>query len=488
MLDENGCYDPNHGSNPIQASLVDSPNQSVTYNDHSNGLDDGNIKLPTFSLEDLSHHDNLPSEDAAPEIGLDHLQHPIIFDLDQELQSNIIEEGPPPPVESNRWEPSMQHIQESFTMNHHRIIYEDQQQGVAEEDLQNYAIPYPDPPYAVAPDLFNILQLPACTVAPTMFPPTASISFGNPSLQPASFSFDVYNNDVPASHDSTQQMGYPPPPPPPPPPQSRLLKDLFSSLPQNYGLFCGVDEREAMVGGAIGGGNVFQEMDLRRYDGIGLDYDRREMGGLGKGEGKTSFATERQRREQLNEKYKALRLLIPNPTKADRASIVGDAIEHIKELVRTVEELKVLVEKKRHGRERRKILKMEDEATADMESSSIRPLSVERDDPLSGGLRSSWLQRRYKDGAVDVRIIDDEVNIKLTQKKKPNCLLDAAKALDELHLDLTHVAGGNVGDHHVYMFNTKISEGSSVYAGAVANKFLRVLEGQYGNQPCPVAF
>ncbi|RWW20132.1 hypothetical protein GW17_00015776 [Ensete ventricosum] len=134
---------------------------------------------------------------------------------------------------------------------------------------------------------------------------------------------------------------------------------------------------------------------------------------------------------------------------------------------------------------------MEDEATADMESSSIRPLSVERDDPLSGGPRSSWLQRRSKDGAVDVRIIDDEVNVKLTQKKKPNCLLHAAKALDELHLDLTHVAGGNVGDHHSLSFFflvMQISEGSSVYAGAVANKFLRVLEGQYGNQPCPVAF
>ncbi|CAK9140454.1 unnamed protein product [Ilex paraguariensis] len=60
------------------------------------------------------------------------------------------------------------------------------------------------------------------------------------------------------------------------------------------------------------------------------------------------FTTERQRRENLNDKYKALRNLLPNPTKHtknDRASIVGDAIEYIKELLRTANELKILVDK-----------------------------------------------------------------------------------------------------------------------------------------------
>lgn len=41
-------------------------------------------------------------------------------------------------------------------------------------------------------------------------------------------------------------------------------------------------------------------------------------------------------------------------TKSDRASLVGDAIEYIKELIRTVNELKILVEKNRCGRERSK--------------------------------------------------------------------------------------------------------------------------------------
>ncbi|CAN1810397.1 Transcription factor bHLH10 [Linum perenne] len=66
------------------------------------------------------------------------------------------------------------------------------------------------------------------------------------------------------------------------------------------------------------------------------------------------LTTERQRRQQVNDKFSALRNLIPNPTKNDKASVVGDAIGYIKELLSTVEELKLLVEKKRCSRWRNK--------------------------------------------------------------------------------------------------------------------------------------
>ncbi|KAL1355061.1 hypothetical protein AAHE18_05G088200 [Arachis hypogaea] len=65
------------------------------------------------------------------------------------------------------------------------------------------------------------------------------------------------------------------------------------------------------------------------------------------GKGTKHLATEKQRREQLNGKYKILRSLIPSPTKMDRASVVGDVNEYIRELLKMVNELKLLVEKKR---------------------------------------------------------------------------------------------------------------------------------------------
>ncbi|KAJ0989887.1 hypothetical protein J5N97_008243 [Dioscorea zingiberensis] len=450
MYSESGYFDPSQEPNQVPGALmvgVESPcgnNNNINTND----LED-NMKLSSFSLEDLSNPHN-PSSDDAPGMGLDQLQHHLNFDLEQELHSHLIQDAPPMDS-ATEWNTTMQDIQEAATLQHIS-----DQPGIQCYDTSTYPVP----------DLLNLLQLPRHSMA-------ASMSFS----KPASFPLDVFG-ELPATaesgsvlYDSSLHLGYPPPP------QTNLLRDLFQSLPQNYGLFCGVDERE--TGGGVGGAStVFQEMDGRQYDNTLMDY-RKEMGN--KGEMKGNFATERQRREQLNEKYKALKSLVPNPTKADRASIVGDAIEYINELRRTVSELKILVEKKRHGKERRKMLsRPDDEAAGDMESSSMRPLRDEHDHhPLNGALRSSWLQRRSKESFVDVRIVDDEVNIKLSQKKKANCLLFVAKALDELQLNLIHVSGGNIGEHYIFMLNTKISEGSSVYAGAVAKKLLEVMDRQH---------
>lgn len=121
-----------------------------------------------------------------------------------------------------------------------------------------------------------------------------------------------------------------------------------------------------------------------------------------------------------------------------------------------MKELKILVEQKWHGTNRRKIIKLDEEATADGESSSMRPMRDEQDNQLNGVIRSSWVQRRSKECHVDVRIVENEVNIKLTEKKKANSLLHAAKVIDEFHLELIHVVGGTIGDHHIFMFNTKV--------------------------------
>ncbi|XP_047956937.1 transcription factor bHLH10-like isoform X2 [Salvia hispanica] len=144
------------------------------------------------------------------------------------------------------------------------------------------------------------------------------------------------------------------------------------------------------------------------------DFDFTEGGENGDGIGDSiRNPREKQRRVVVKGKYEALRALIPTPTKIDRASIVGDAIGYIKELKTTVAELKVLVERKRRAREDEK-----------------------------GGSISSWLHRKTKNTEVDVRIVDDEITVKLVQDKRINCLLFASKVLDEMPLDLNHVAGG----------------------------------------------
>nr|VDD07318.1 unnamed protein product [Brassica oleracea] len=203
-----------------------------------------------------------------------------------------------------------------------------------------------------------------------------------------------------------------------------------------------------------------------------------------KGRGKQKnkpFTTERERRCHLNDRFEALKLLIPSPTKADRASILQDGIDYIKELQRRVSELKYLVERKkcggRHNNNNNNSDDCINEDTNDDENIVKKLESDVRDQCSSNNsLRCSWLQRKSKVTEVDVRIVDDEVTIKVFQKKKINCLLVVSKVLDQLHLDLHHVAGGQIGEHYCFLLNTKINEGSTIYASAVANKVIEVVD------------
>ncbi|KAK9051513.1 hypothetical protein SSX86_028140 [Deinandra increscens subsp. villosa] len=264
------------------------------------------------------------------------------------------------------------------------------------------------------------------------------------------------------------------------------IRELVNCLPNGFNL--------------AGCGSGFGEMDMERGEQRSQFYDEGDAvfefgGGSSNGRGRDNkdgkhFATEKQRRLQLNGKFEALRSLIPNPTKADRASIVGDAIEYINKLKCTLEELKVLVDRKRCNRGRMKKHKTEDDSTLDVESIYTRSNggNTGHDQQAYNGnststMKSSWLQRKSKNAEIDVRIIDDEVTIKLVQQKRINCLLLVSKVLDEFNLDLHHVAGGQIGDFYSYLFNNKICEGSSVYASAIANKLMEVMDKQYATIP-----
>ncbi|XP_058085857.1 transcription factor EAT1-like [Magnolia sinica] len=495
-------YIDSHDRHLLQGPVVDGPPQTTTNfpslaamassnnsnnndnnnnsSNNNNSLED-NLRLSSFSLEDISRIN--PSEEAVT-IGID-LQQQLGFDLEQEYNSHLKQEmleESHPPLDHPSWESGHIHEMQDTSIHHHlhQQQHQFQLQQHEQQNLQHISsAPFTNSPYG-PPDLLNLLHLPRCSVPPVL--PTSSISFDGGPARRTTNNFHTslgFLGELPTADSTTAstvlydpplQLNFPPQPP--------MFQDLFYTLPHSYELpgsmggsyFGGADDRE-------GNGGVFQEGDGRQFETSVLDF-RREIPGLCKGEVRGTN-TEKQRREQSNEKYQALRSLVPNPTKNDRATIVADAIDYIKELLRTVDELKILVDKKRCGWERSKKCKMDDEAApADMESSSMKPLT-NREQSFNGSLRSSWLLRKSKDTIVDVRIIDDEVNIKLTQRKKMNCLLLVGKIIDELQMELLQVAGGNIGDYYIFMFNTKISEGSSVYASAIAKKLIDVLDRQH---------
>ncbi|KAL8028441.1 hypothetical protein ABFX02_14G160300 [Erythranthe guttata] len=345
--------------------------------------------------------------------------------------------------------------------------------------------------------IFNTTQYPTTTDLLNIFPfPKYPSLLSNSSMSFSTHNKNSSNNNFLASlglmgeinpnagGDGTSASGsviYDPLLPLNLPPQPPSLRDLFHSLPNNYAknggcsLFGNVDERDnnnnhGNVGLMYQNDNgVFEFTATGEIDCVGKNRDGKDI---------KHFATEKHRRVQFKGKFDDLRKLVPNPTKNDRASIVQDAIDYINELKRSVAELQLLVEKKRCSRERMKRPKTENnENENENESNSVGNLES------GSSLRSSWLQRKSKNTEVDVRIVDDEVTVKLVQQKRINCLLYVSKVLDELQLDLHHVAGGLIGDYYSFLFNSKICEGSIVYASAVANKLIEVVDKQYAAIP-----
>ncbi|CAM8950940.1 unnamed protein product [Rhodiola kirilowii] len=494
MYEETACFDPNSmqegepngyfhtTSNDSTAALPHGNMESSTTICHSDF--DENVILPVdeFSYKCNLKQDNMVATTDVVSVAEAEFQQQMAYDIEicyNDIENNslmqeaIHEVNQALSYEQSNWVATGDYNAQDMCYGNEN---HQEQQMLQIEMLQNSQGSYSSSalldvscPGPAAPDLLNLLHFPKSPSSASFFH-NSTISFANASQSPSNFQNAVGLMDAASSsaifYDPLLHLNLPPQPP--------IFKDLFQSLPHGLTLpvtttgsfFARMDEMERSRG-------MFTDADGQLIDDGVLEFTA-DMPQMVKGRnGKLKpFATERDRRDNLNNKYTTLKSLIPSPKKTDRASIVEDAIEYIKELTRTINELKVLVEKKRCVKERIKRLKI-DEASPDLKSSDVNANSE-----LNEPLRSSWLQRKSKDIEVDVRIIDDELAVKLSQRKKFNCLLTVSKILEELQLDLQHVSGGQVGDFYSFLFNTKIGEAACVYAGGIANKLIEGVERQ----------
>ncbi|KAG2322575.1 hypothetical protein Bca4012_056657 [Brassica carinata] len=346
---------------------------------------------------------------------------------------------PPPPCDANN------NINLIHQMSHNQ-----QQHSSWDNGYQDFINSCPN---STTPDLLSLLHLPICSLPL----PNSSISFSDimsSSSAAAAVMYDpLFHLNFPLqTHDNNQQRNGP------------CLLGVEEQIQMDANMMYYEPEHNNNTG----------------FDSGAFEFGNNNRKGRGSGKSRT-FPTERERRVHFNDRFSDLKNLIPNPTKSDRASIVGEAIDYIKELLRTIEEFKMLLEKKKFGKFR---TNKKAKTGGEEDNVSYRPQSEvdqscfnKRNNNKS--LRCSWLKRKSKVTEVDVRIIDDEVTIKVVQKKKINCLLFTTKVLDQLKLDLHHVAGGQIGEHYSFLFNTKICEGSCVYASGIADTVMEVVEKQY---------
>ncbi|CAN1199965.1 Transcription factor MYC2 [Linum perenne] len=158
---------------------------------------------------------------------------------------------------------------------------------------------------------------------------------------------------------------------------------------------------------------------------------------------------ERQRREKLNQKFYALRAVVPNVSKMDKASLLGDAISYIKELrmkLQSTESEKEELEKQ-------------------VETMVKKPSSPsdDRESKISNNNFSSSNNNNNQASSkpaiemdIDVKIIGWDAMIRIQCSKRNHPAARLMAALKELDLDVHHASVSVVNDLMIQQASVKM--------------------------------
>ncbi|GAB2212157.1 hypothetical protein Drorol1_Dr00025506 [Drosera rotundifolia] len=151
---------------------------------------------------------------------------------------------------------------------------------------------------------------------------------------------------------------------------------------------------------------------------------------------------ERQRREKLNQRFYALRAVVPNVSKMDKASLLGDAISYINELRSRLQNME-LDKEAMEGQ----ILAMKKEIS---NKESRLPTQ-------SGETDSKKLSSKIVDLDVEVKIMGWDAMIRVNSARKNHPAARLMMALMELDLDVIHASVSVVNELMVQQATVRMS-------------------------------
>lgn len=163
---------------------------------------------------------------------------------------------------------------------------------------------------------------------------------------------------------------------------------------------------------------------------------------------------ERQRREKLNQRFYALRAVVPNVSKMDKASLLGDAISYINQMKSELQELKS---------SKSEVDKQLDTAKKEIEvlSNNPPPQPQPQPQPQPSQDKEAKISCKLIDLEIEVKIMgwDAMIRIQCSDNNHPAARL--MNALQELDLKVNHASVSVVNDLMIQQATVKM--GSRFY-------------------------
>ncbi|KAJ7536673.1 hypothetical protein O6H91_12G077100 [Diphasiastrum complanatum] len=192
----------------------------------------------------------------------------------------------------------------------------------------------------------------------------------------------------------------------------------------------------------------------------------------------THIAVERNRRKQMNEHLRVLRTLMPGSyvQRGDQASIIGGAIEFVKELQQL---LQCLEEQKR-----RKLLTESIAPRAALQDGCLMlqpifpPHPPRQDvkyynDNCYEPLREFYAEVKSEVAEVEVKMVGNDAFIKILSQRRPGQLLKTIVALENLSFSILHSNITTIEHTVLYSFNVKIGPECAIGVDDIASAIVQ---------------
>ncbi|CAA6659550.1 unnamed protein product [Spirodela intermedia] len=178
----------------------------------------------------------------------------------------------------------------------------------------------------------------------------------------------------------------------------------------------------------------------------------------------THIAVERNRRKQMNEHLRVLRSLMPSSyvQRGDQASIIGGAIEFVRELEQLLQCLE--------SQKRRRMVGGEALRAPPAEAQAHLPppffpgvdqmKALEYEAAIGGGAAAAGEEAAESKSCladVEVKLLGFDAMIKILSRRRPGQLLRTIAALEDLQLNILHTNITTIEQTVLYSFNVKIA-------------------------------